>query len=233
MARCVALTKQNQQCKNKAKDGSDFCNVHQSANYCTGVTLKGLPCKAQRYKTSLFCKQHQNQTEAVATDCDLFRIPDILEKRQDAVLEYRNSLDAYTCEAVRDTPELNLDHIVEIHLLRDCYDLVPGNADEKKSLLSFVKSTANSIENLNFTSKTINHEKQCAVKLFCEDYRTKHCHVDGLRHYLSQKSFDEDLCSRIAELTYGSMDYVTSLLHDHEEMLGHVCDFMEKWPCKV
>ena len=228
MTRCIAQTKQHKQCKNNAKEGSSFCGVHQSANYCTGVTLKGEPCKAQRFHETLFCKHHQNQTKTVSTDCELFRVPDLLEKRRDVVMEYRNSIDAYTCKAICDTPELNLDHVVELYLLRDCFDLVPGNDDDKQILLSLVRFNANRKYNLNFTTQTINQAKHCAVKSFCEDFRDNHCHMDGLRHYLSKKSLDEDVRSRIVEQTYISMDHITLLFCEQDEMLGNVCDFMEK-----
>lgn len=228
MARCVALTKQNKQCKNNAKEGSSFCNVHQTASYCTGVTLKGEPCKAQRFQETLFCKQHQHQTESVSTDCELLRMPDLLETRRDAVLQYRHSKDAYTRRLISDTPNLNLDHVVELHFLRDCYDLVPGDSDEKKSLLSFVKTVANKTHNLNFTSQAINQAKHCAVKHFCEDFKSNQCHADGFQYYLSQTKLDEDVRSSIMDQTYVSMDYVIYLFNDHEAILEHVNAAFEK-----
>ena len=228
MPRCTALTKLQKQCKNKAKDGSSFCNVHQSTNYCTGVTLKGEACKAQRFKETLFCKHHQNQTDTLATNYDLFRVPDFVENNRNVVMHYRNSTDAYTSNAILETPELNLDHVVEQHLIRDCYDLVPSTADDKTCLFFYTKHISNNVENLNFTSKKINQAKHCAVKSFCEDYRDNRCHVDGLRHYLAQKRFDEDVCSRISQETRLSMEYMTSALEDHDKMLENLSDIMEK-----
>ena len=189
MARCIALTKQNKQCRNNAKEGSSFCGVHQVANNCMGVTLKGEPCKAQRFQDTLFCKQHQHQTESVSTDCELLRMPDLLETRRDAVLQYRHSKDAYTRRLISDTPNLNLDHVVELHFLRDCYDLVPGDSDEKKSLLSFVKTVANKTHNLNFTSQAINQSKHCAVKRFCKDFKSNQCHADGFQYIFLKPSW--------------------------------------------
>ena len=228
MARCIAITKKNQQCKNNARDGSSFCGVHQVSNYCTGFTLKGEPCKAQRYNDSFFCKQHQNQTEVVSTDCQLLRMPDLLEKRRDIVLQYRHSKDAYTRRDISDTLNLNLDHVVELHFLRDCYDIAVGSSVEKTSLLSFVKSVANKTHNLNFTSQAINQAKHCAVKQFCDDFKSNQCHSDGFSFYLSRTKLDEDVRSSIIDQTYISMDYVSYLFNDHEEMLGYVNDAMEK-----
>ena len=127
-------------------------------------------------------------------------------------MHYRNSTDAYTSDVILETPELNLDHVVELHLIRDCYDLVPSTADDKTCLFFYTKHISNNVENLNFTSKKINQAKHCAVKSFCEDYHDNHSHEDGLRHYLSQKRFDEDVCSRICQETLLSMEYMTSVL---------------------
>ena len=99
-------------------------------------------------------------------------MPDLLEKRRDIVLQYRHSKDAYTRRDISDTLNLNLNHVVELHFLRDCYDIAVGSSVEKMSLLSFVKSVANKTHNLNFTSQAINQAKHCAVKQFCDDFKS-------------------------------------------------------------
>ena len=227
-ARCIAITKKNNQCKNSTIYGSSFCDVHQKDTYCTGVTLKNEPCRLQRVSGTQFCNKHQGQASAIATDCCLFRGKNLLDSKRTSVLEYRNARDCYTGEAYDDIRVPNLDHIVELHLLRDCYDLVSGTTETKKPLFSIVRSTANEIQNLNFTSEVLNQAKHCAVKSFCEDFGSKKCHSDGIRYYFSRKGFDEDVCSRMMEQIHISMDFMTPILNEHEEMVGNMYSMMDR-----
>ena len=136
--------------------------------------------------------------------------------------------DCYTGETYDDIRVPNLDHIVELHLLRDCYDLVSGTTETKRPLFSIVRSTANEIQNLNFTSEVLNQAKHCAVKSFCEDFGSKKCHSDGIRYYFSRKGFDEDVCSRMMEQIHISMDFMTPILNEHEEMVGNMYSMMDR-----
>ena len=212
MARCIAQTKQNKQCRNNAKEGSSFCGVHQVANNCMGVTLKGEPCKAQRFQDTLFCKHHQHQTEGVSTDCELFRVPDLLEKKRAAVLDYRDYIDAYTSEDIFETRGLNLDHVVELHLFRDCYDSVEGTTEQKQSFLTNLRSISNLTLNLNFTTQSINQKKHCAFKAFCDDYSSGTPHPDGLQYYLSCTSLNERInVSIVKEVAWSVKGVLTQL----------------------
>ena len=230
MSRCIATTKQNKQCKNAAKPGSEYCNIHQQDTFCTGITQKKEACRAQRLKGSLFCGKHQNQNEkcCVSTDCSVFRYENILSLRRTAVLDYHNSMDAYTGEHISAINTPNLDHIVELHMIRDCFDQVPGTFEQKKPLFSLLRSTVNRVQNLNFTSERLNQSKHCAVKSFCDDFAAKRCHIDGLRFYLSNKKFSVDIGANIIDQTKASLDYITPFLIDHEEMVGNVFSMMEK-----
>ena len=230
MSRCTATTKKNTQCKNAAINGSAYCGVHQSATYCTGVTLKNEPCKAQQVPGSLFCSKHQKQTVDTSpiTDCTVFRMDDLLNLKRSAVVEYRDSLDVYTGQAISQLCQSNLDHVVELNLLRDCFDRVSGTSEDKALLKHNVRSAASIVPNLNFTTQSINQMKHCAVRQFCDDFENKQCHLDGLRFYLQQQRLTEDTRVKISEETAQSLDAITCFLTDHDEMCGNICDMMEK-----
>ena len=226
MARCIALTKQNKQCRNNAKEGTSFCNVHQAASYCTGVTLKGEPCKAQRFLDTLFCKHHQHQPKGVSTDCELLRVPDLLEKKRAVVLDYRDYVDAYTSEDIFETRGLNLDHVVELHLFRDCYDSVEGTNEQKQSILTNLRSISNITLNLNFTTQSINQKKHCAFKSFCDDYSSGTPHLDGLQYYLSRTSLNERINVSIVKEVAWSVKGVLAQLNSWDNCEDLITSFV-------
>ena len=230
MSRCIAITKKQTQCKNSALYKSEFCSVHQSSTYCTGITQKGVPCKAQQVPGTLFCSKHQKQvmTASSSTDCTVFRVDDLISVKKKAVNEYRDHLDAYTGEGVLALTEPNLDHVVELHMLRDCFDRVSSSTCNKARLLHNVRSASNIVPNLNFTTKAINQKKHSAVKEFCDDFDFQRCNSDGLRFYLTQERFTEDIRDNILEETAMSLDAILCFLTDHEDICASIHDMMEK-----
>ena len=230
MSRCIAVTKKQTQCKNTSLNGSEFCGVHQSATYCTGVTQKGVPCKSQQVPGTLFCSKHQKQvmTASPSTDCSVFRVEDLLATKREAVMEYRDQLDAYTGEAIAELFVPNMDHVVELNMLRDCYDRVHGTVNAKSLLLHNVRSAASIVPNLNFTTQSVNQKKHCAVKQFCDDFEFQRCNIDGLRFYLGQQKLKESIKFNVLEETAESLDAILCFLTDHEDMCGTISDMMEK-----
>ena len=91
MARCIAITKKNNQCRNTSKYGSCFCDVHQKDTYCTGITLKNEPCCAQRTDGTLFCIRHQgqgqSQTSTVPTESSSLKANVSLDSKRTSVFE--------------------------------------------------------------------------------------------------------------------------------------------------
>ena len=230
MSRCIALTKKQTQCKNSSLNGSSYCGVHQVATYCTGVTLKHEPCKAQQVPGTLFCMKHQKQatTPVPSTDCNIFRVDDLVATKKAAVIEYRDRLDAYSGESVARLVDRNLDHVVELNLLRDCYDRVLPTSDDKARLKHNVRSAASIVPNLNFTTQSINQKKHSAVKMFCDDFDLQQCNSDGLRFYLRQQRLTEDIRVNILEETAMSLDAILCFLTDHEDMCANISNMMEK-----
>ena len=230
MSRCIALTKKQTQCKNSSLNGSSYCGVHQVATYCTGVTLKHEPCKAQQVPGTLFCMKHQKQatTPFPSTDCTILRVDDLLASKTTAVVEYRDTVDAYSGQLVSELTDRNLDHVVELHLLRDCYDRVSSISDDKALLLHNVRSAANIVPNLNFTTKSLNLKKHSAVKQFCDDFDLQRVNSDGLRFYLGQERLTEVIKLNVLEETAMSLDAIVLFLNDHEDMCANISDMMEK-----
>ena len=136
-------------------------------------------------------------------------------------------MDAYNGEGVVALTQPNLDHVVELHMLRDCFDSVSSTCD-KALLMHNVRSAANIVPNLNFTTQSINQKKHPAVKSFCDDFDFQRCNSDGLRFYLTQQRFTEDIRVNILEETAMSLDAILCFLADHEDICVHVRDMMEK-----
>lgn len=55
--RCVAMTTNEQRCRNTVKEGT-FCWVHKPGETCKGITRKGLRCK-KKVKNSAYCHLHR------------------------------------------------------------------------------------------------------------------------------------------------------------------------------
>ncbi|VEU35926.1 unnamed protein product [Pseudo-nitzschia multistriata] len=99
------------------------------------------------------------------------------------VLKHRKKMDVYTKEKItRDSIDkfLELDHVVELHVIRDCYDAIPkqgtGFSQRKKELATCLRENivnGEQVSNLNFTKKPINEHKFEAVYEFQRKYNDK------------------------------------------------------------
>lgn len=60
---CVAITKKGQKCKNKAMEGSIYCNVHKAkeikSQRCKARTKSGRQCSRSVTRAG-YCTQHYN-----------------------------------------------------------------------------------------------------------------------------------------------------------------------------
>jgi hypothetical protein len=192
MPQCNGTTKKARQCKNNALVNFDQCRCHVT---CRGVTRENKPCgsRAEKEFGYFYCRADHDPRLPTSTPTNLFRLDDLKARMKTVVLEYRSDKDAYTLKAI-DTTTDELDHVVELHLLRDAYDRIVRSTtttktrsqkEKQKVLLSDVRTIANGKTNLNFTPAPINHVKFKAVDSFLKDYaKTDATHEDGLFHYL-------------------------------------------------
>lgn len=124
----------------------------------------------------LYCKYH-DPNFVNSTDPSVFRILDLRASKSSVVQEYRDGKDAYTGRSIKlRTPNTELDHVVELHIVRDAIDAIPKQgmnfAKNKKLLIDFTKrNVVNEVFNLNFTTKENNKLTFEAFDAFQKDYR--------------------------------------------------------------
>ena len=172
---CTGTTKAGQQCRKKALDGRDRCHWHIK---CQGFRRNGVRCdaRAEEELNYLYCREDHDPNNNRSTDTKKFRIDGLRHSKHDAVLEWRNRKDAYTGRTLKSMKGTELDHVVELHIVRDAFDAIPKHGmnfeRNKNELMEFTReSVVNENSNLNFTSKGINEWKFKAFDKFQKDYR--------------------------------------------------------------
>eukprot|EP00536_Pseudo-nitzschia_multiseries_P011698 jgi/Psemu1/308434/fgenesh1_kg.411_\ len=137
-----------------------------------------------------------------------------------------------------DPLRLELDHIVEIHVVRDCYDGIrktgTGFAKRKDDLKATLRnSIVNEVSNLNFTTQSINQSKFRATDDFQRAYRCRGNNVDdgqGLFEHLlghlqqDGSGSDRRTTARIQAELYDSWKAMEEKLEEEQPLQG---EFME------
>jgi hypothetical protein len=189
MPRCDGKTIKKHPCKNAALDNCLQCKWHIK---CQGFTRTGALCRSRaiaelEYK---YCRADHDPRLPTSTPTTEFRIDDLKRTMKSVVCEYRGGKDAYTLQAIRTSTD-QLDHVVELHLLRDAYDrtcqgqsTTRSQQEKHKRLLFDVRTIANDKTNLNFTSASINNIKFEAYASFGNAFATNAVHDDGILCYL-------------------------------------------------
>ena len=237
--RCTGTTKEGDQCKRNALTGHECCHLHV---ICQGSKRDGDPCKAKAVKhlNYLYCREDHDPRNKRSTDPKDFRIDGLCHSKRDAVLEYRDGKDAYTGHALEGIQGMDLDHTVELHIIRDAFDAILKHGmnfeEKKRELLDFTKgSVVNEDSNLNFTSKPINEWKFKAFDKFQKDYRrgTGRQEEEGLFPYLQdeyklkvtncKRKFERSISKRIQKEVKTSYQNIIWAFEDeqplHAEMM--------------
>ena len=165
-------------CRARCLPGRDHCIWH---GVCQGTTAKGKPCGSRSIADFDFCfcsavhDPSRNVTPVAA-----FRIEGLHKNRKEAVMEYRGGKDAYTNappSRVFRKSTMELDHVVEIHSVRNVYDQAVryrqgSNFDQRKrDLLADLKEGVNETSNLNLTAALTNAIKFQGIDQFEKDYQ--------------------------------------------------------------
>jgi hypothetical protein len=228
--RCNGITKYDQPCKNSALPHRSHCQWH--GPICQGIK-KGddTPCRARaknEFDWVYCCKAHVPNS----TKPEVFRIEGLRALKTEVVLEYRSREDAYTGCVVTSVKGKELDHVVELHTVRDDFDAIPKHGmsfeKNKKQLLEFVRdSVVNEDFNLNFTTKDINLMKFKAFDAFQEDYRQGIGRQvqQGLFPYLEDEydgRFTRKISGNIQIEVKSAMESILSAFEEEQPLHGYM-----------
>ena len=169
-----------------------------------------------------------------------FRIGNLCNDRAKAVLMYRDNRDAYTAGAVTALGRRKqLDHVLELNVVRDAYDLIKpvgtGFQARNRALKQVLTTVANETENLNFTTRDINHIKTIGVQQFQHDYLHASGNVDlGLVHYLREATSTESegqrlrrsVTAKIADEFVKSYNSIEDSLQHEDDLQGQIIDLL-------
>lgn len=210
--------------------------------------------KKKRYNFRLD-EMHQN----IRTDTSQFRIANIHKSKAVAVWDYRQHKDAYTGinkqQMIRNqcctnnmqqsqTQQVDLDHVLELHVVRDAYDrVVPrgvGCKRKKDSLKQTLILLLNRPSNLNFTTSDINQIKFRGVYNFQRDFERSNIRslsgdddTTGLVHYLNMANFqskrlNRKTTARIQDEIVRSYDSISDDLLSEDPLQGQLQDQLHK-----
>jgi len=178
--------------------GRNHCQWHGPSQWhgpkCRGNRRDGARCKslAKEEFDWLYCCADHDPRLPTSTPTEAFRVKDLRESKGRIVKEYRERKDVYINQSLMRGRYYEMDHVVEIHLVRDAYDSVKlhGTAfrAKKEKLRLSLTDAVNEIENLTFTSPLIDNLKFEAIRSFQEDHKNEigRQQEEGLFPYLQE-----------------------------------------------
>lgn len=211
------------------------CNILKLHEYfiCQGLKKGGdTHCQARAKKEFdwVYCRIAHVPN---STKPEVFRIEGLRSLKTEAVLDYRSRKDAYTGCAVTSIKGKELDHVVELHTVRDAFDAISKHGmnfeKNKKHLLEFVRdNVVNEDFNLNFTTKEINLMKFKALDAFQEDYRQGIGRQveQGLFPYLEDEyvegKFHPEILANIQREFKSAMESTISAFQEEQPLHGYM-----------
>lgn len=231
--RCQGITQKGKNCANPAVTGFEYCAWHVK---CCGLKRNGDPCGSRAVKELgyLYCsgaheihkpgcpfhdkpkgclpKWTDNTREcdpsSTTTDPKEFRVENLRSRKAKMVWDFREHKDAYTgwWKDEYENTSLELDHVIELHVVRDAYDKIKPCGTQfrarKEDLKDDLKRLLNETENLNFTRSDINQLKFRGVKKFQLDYQQQTIdNENGLAGYLLNARYESRCIGKSARLS--------------------------------
>lgn len=229
MIKCIEVTTKGNRCKYNVTSENGRCEFH-SRKLCKGIKVNGEECKMRipiKDIAEYCCTQHDPKYKT-SVSTDTFRLHNLRDQMKTVVLEYRSNQDIYTGEQVTPldlTPAFELDHVLELQCIRDCFHNVSLNVNTKtnEELINTMKDIVNRKENLGFTGKAMNKLKFEAVYSFCEEYKMNPNQVDNLVSYLNNQKSDRvngwrKAVTLIEKEITTSYDYITDNLRIEDNL---------------
>ncbi|KAJ1545054.1 hypothetical protein HK096_006852 [Nowakowskiella sp. JEL0078] len=187
---CKGTTLANKPCKSSVQNSSGYCEHHDPANLCDGLKRDGQKCHAKKRPDSNYCRDDHNPKFDRSTNPEIFRVKNLRKIRGKQVLQYRGGLDVYTLSDLESISpdETELDHVLEIQCIRDCYDRIKPSgtnfAKAKNEAIVQISEVINITKNLNFTSCEINKGKFEWMNGFLGDYKIGNSDSNGFFSYI-------------------------------------------------
>lgn len=211
----------------------DHCEYHGPK--CCGNKRDGTKCgsRATAQFNWLYCREDHVPFLPTSTPTDVFRCEDLRTTRGNIVKEYRSHRDVYTDRSIK--PSYEIDHVVELHLVRDAFDKVKPKGTsvraQKECLRDTLKVAANAMENLAYTSPSINNRKFKAIYAFQEDYRDNKGlqSEQGLFPYLQEDGrLSRSVSRNIQKELLASSDKFVEALRDEDPLQAQVMDSIDR-----
>lgn len=240
MPQCEGTTQKRLRCKNRITvPGRNLCHFHVK---CCGNRRDGKKCgsRAKAEFDWLYCRADHDPRLPTSTPTSVFRVEELRESKGGIVKEYREYQDVYANVALLPGKHYyEMDHVVEIHLVRDAYDAVPLQGTKfkkrKAKLLLSLKDAVNTTENLAFTSPSINKSKFEAIEAFQNDYKQNSGRQleEGLFPYLQDelqkgREWSRSVSRNVQKEFLASSEKILDTLQDEDYLQNHVIDTLHK-----
>ncbi|KAI8893827.1 hypothetical protein BC833DRAFT_624516 [Globomyces pollinis-pini] len=155
-------------------------NAFNQLGTCQGLRKDGYRCnsKVREFGDKYCIPLHDPELKGNITDTSIFRIP--------LVRESFPVIDRY-----RDTKLekgfFETDHIMEVHIFRDVYDVLKlGKSSEKQNIIDWISLNINKSVNLNPTLPWINYKKFKGVRSYMIDYYRDSVNDAGIVSYFRE-----------------------------------------------
>lgn len=188
---------------------------------CLGFTHSGNKCQSPFVKNGeKYCRATHDPaySKNPISNTEIFRVEELRNNNIQIVQEFRSNKDIYSKEKITNIKQHDLDHIFELHMLRDVYDSIPKSGSnflvKKSNLAKELKSIVNEKQNLGFTMKETNLSKFDACKAFADDFRREAVNDLGFFSYFYEKGMSRKVTKNIQKEMKNSIDYIVQETED-------------------
>ncbi|KAJ3206918.1 hypothetical protein HDU67_007869 [Dinochytrium kinnereticum] len=258
-SKCIATIKKTERrCKNYAATDSKYCKCHlPDSPTCQGICKDGKPCKMPPRHQSVYCGHHgegQERCAGTGTDqkpCQRYRRGDspYCCNSHDPSINFANTdwlrgknvrdrylkdfpgelMDRYLEKHVEDPEEIEVDHVVEIHLGTLCVNRVVTECKDKKQVLDRLKFGFNHLNNLNPTTRLINDLKFNGFASFASDYDSGRVNPAGVVYYFRENEiFNRKITANICKETQKSFGFIINSFQPDSNPENEACEELKK-----
>lgn len=215
--------------------GRNYCHWHA---LCHGLCRNGNPCRSRATAEFdwKYCRADHDPRRIRTTDPAIFRLDGLRIDRSGVVKEFRGGSDVFTGETLHEFGRNELDHVVELHVVRDNFDRLKrvgdGFGEQKTLLKEDLKRIVNERENLNFTTPAFNCVKFEGFKNFQAVYHQRESTVSneldlGIVHFLrtakarrTEKQLSRTESRNIQKAVYEATEKIVDELQQNDNIVA-------------